>query len=120
MFDRDKPVKIVELAKRMIKLAGRTLGEDIEIKYTGLRPGEKLYEELLGQKEVTQPTMHKKIMIAKVQKYDFNKVVPAINHLVRKALDMDIESSVLTMKQMVPEYVSENSEFKRLDQLAVS
>lgn len=120
MFDMGKPVKIVDLAKRMIKLAGLTLGEDVEIKYTGLRPGEKLYEELLGQKEVTQPTRHKKIMIAKVQKYDFNKVVPAINQLVRKALDMDIESSVLTMKQMVPEYVSENSEFKRLDQLAVS
>ncbi|MDR2919860.1 MAG: polysaccharide biosynthesis protein [Tannerella sp.] len=120
MFDMGKPVKIADLAKRMIKLAGLTLGKDIEIKYTGLRPGEKLYEELLGQEETTQPTIHKKIMVAKVQQYDFNKVVPAINHLVRRALNMDIESSVLTMKQMVPEYVSENSEFKRFDhQLAI-
>ena len=120
MFDMGKPVKIADLAKRMIKLAGLTLGKDIEIKYTGLRPGEKLYEELLGQKETTQPTDHKKIMIAKVHQYDLKKVVPSINFLVKKALDMDIESSVLTMKQMVPEYVSENSEFQRLDQLAVS
>ena len=120
MFDMGKPVKIVDLAKRMIKLAGLTLGKDIDIKYTGLRPGEKLYEELLGQKEITQPTNHKKIMVAKVQQYELNEIVPAINLLVKKALNMDIESSVMTMKRMVPEYVSENSEFQRLDQLAVS
>ena len=115
IFDMGKSVKISDLAKNMIRLAGLIPGRDIEIKYTGLRPGEKLYEELLAKEENTLPTYHPKIMIAKVQQYDFETVSLRINKLVQLAEASDNMQIVSMMKQIVPEYKSHNSIFKVLD-----
>lgn len=115
IFDMGKSVKILNLAKRMIKISGLKLGTDIHLKYTGLRPGEKLYEELLTSKENTQPTYHKKIMIAKVRTYDFNNVNQHINDLIKMPfLNKDVEI-VGKMKEIVPEFVSQNSVYEALD-----
>ena len=115
IFDMGQPVKIVDLARKMIRLAGYKPDVDIEIAYTGLRPGEKLYEELLNIKESTQPTYHEKIMIAKVREYDFNHVDLEIAELLKYANLYKNYMVVSKMKEIVPEYVSKNSQYERLD-----
>ncbi len=114
MFDMGDSVKIVELAKKMITLSGLTLGKDIQIKFTGLRPGEKLYEELLADSENTLPTSHKQIMKAKVRDNDFDTVNNQINNLIA-SMSEDNKIIVQTMKHIVPEYISQNSIFEILD-----
>lgn len=112
VFDMGKPVRIADLAKRMIKMSG---AKDIEIKYTGLRDGEKLYEEVLNDKEVTLPTFHEKIKIAKVREYNYSDVCSTIEELITKApnlTDMDI---VARMKAIVPEFKSQHSKYEVLD-----
>lgn len=115
LFDMGQPVKIYDLASRMILLAGLRPGEDIKIVETGLRPGEKLYEELLNDEERTIPTGNKKIMIAKVRKYDFSEVSRQIDHLIELAYEGEIHEMVKTMKEIVPEYISNNSVFQAID-----
>lgn len=115
IFDMGKSVKIVDLAKNMIRLAGLVPGKDIEIKFIGLRPGEKLYEELLTKEENTIPTYHPKIMIAKVQRYNFEEVSLKISNLTQIANKVDSLHLVAKMKELVPEYRSHNSVFKVLD-----
>ncbi len=115
VFDMGEPVKIDDLAKEMIRLAGLKLEEDIEIKYTGLRPGEKLYEELLASKENTLPTYNEKIMIGKVRRHDYGVVKKNIDELL---FSLRIESDdllVTRMKELVPEYKSQNSKFEKID-----
>src|SRR5699024_3545699 len=106
---------IVDLAKRMIELAGYVPGVDIEIKYTGLRPGEKLYEEVLSTMENTIPTSNRKIKIAKVRKYEYGDVLHAFRDLERLAVSVDIHGTVLRMKEIVPEFISRNSPFEAID-----
>lgn len=115
IFDMGKPVKIYDLAKRMILLAGLKVDEDIKIVETGLRPGEKLYEELLNDKEKTLSTGNSKIMIAKVRKYDFDDVKNSINHLIELADKGEVHDMVLAMKEIVPEFISNNSVFQSID-----
>lgn len=115
VFDMGEPVKIDDLAKKMISLAGLQLGKDIEIKYVGLRPGEKLYEELLKDEENTLPTVHKKIFRAKVREYDMAEVDRELENLRVAALGMKKDDTVLAMKSIVPEYKSANSRYERLD-----
>ncbi|HMP91806.1 MAG TPA: polysaccharide biosynthesis protein, partial [Phnomibacter sp.] len=117
LFDMGEPVKIVDLARKMIKLAGFVPGKDIEIKFTGLRPGEKLYEELLNKKEEAIPTHHKKIVIAKVMEYDFYSVHKSIDHLLELSMKTNDEEVVRQMKRIVPEYKSNNSVYQRFDEL---
>ena len=112
IFDMGEPVKIVDLAKRMIRLSGRT---DIKIEFTGLRHGEKLYEELLNAKELTKPTYHEKIMIANVREYDYDDVRECIEQLVQESYTYDQMRIVAAMKDIVPEFVSKNSCFEELD-----
>lgn len=112
IFDMGKPVKIVDLAKRMISLSGRT---DVKIEFTGLRHGEKLYEELLNVKELTKPTYHKKIMIATVREYDYDEVKHRIQHLIDVSYTYDQMKVVAAMKELVPEFISKNSRFEELD-----
>ena len=112
VFDMGEPVKIADLAKRMIKLSGL---KNIEIKYTGLRPGEKLYEELLSTEENTKPSFHKKIRIAKVREYDYDSVREDIKELVGLSDSYDDMRIVAKMKEIVPEYKSNNSIFSQLD-----
>lgn len=115
VFDMGTPVKIADLARRMIELAGLTPGEDIEIKYTGLRPGEKLYEELLATKENTLPTNNAKIYCAQVREYDYNDISLVINPLITLAIKVEKLETVRYMKEIVPEFKSKNSEFEVLD-----
>lgn len=115
VFDMGEPVKIDDLAKKMISLAGLQLDKDIEIKYVGLRPGEKLYEELLKDEENTLPTVHKKIFRAKVREYDMAEVDRELENLRVAALGMKKDDTVLAMKSIVPEYKSANSRYERLD-----
>ncbi len=115
VFDMGDPVKIDDLAKEMIRLAGLKLGEDIEIKYTGLRPGEKLYEELLASKENTLPTHHKKIMIGKVRSHQYAMVNKKVAELLSALPHESSELLVGRMKELVPEYLSQNSCFAALD-----
>ena len=112
VFDMGKPVRIADLAKRMIKLSG---AENIEIKYTGLRAGEKLYEEVLSTTENTLPSFHEKIRIAEVREYDFNEVNRQINALISLSQTFDDMAIVQKMKEIVPEYVSNNSKYSVLD-----
>lgn len=112
IFDMGKPVKIVDLAKRMISLSGRT---DVKIEFTGLRHGEKLYEELLNVKELTKPTYHEKIMIATVREYDYDEVKERIQKLIDVSYTYDQMKIVAAMKDIVPEFVSKNSCFGALD-----
>ncbi|MHC2990338.1 polysaccharide biosynthesis protein [Pontibacter sp. HJ8] len=116
IFDMGQPVKIVDLAKKMIKLAGLTQN-DIGIVFSGLRPGEKLYEELLNQEELTIPTHHDKIKISKVRQYTYNKVVANINELLTLNKDGDETDVVKKMKHIVPEFKSKNSRFEELDSM---
>lgn len=112
IFDMGKPVKIVDLAKRMISLSGRT---DVKIEFTGLRHGEKLYEELLNVKELTKPTYHEKIMIANVREYDYDEVKERIQNLIDVSYTYDQMKIVAAMKDIVPEFISKNSCFEALD-----
>ena len=115
IFDMGKSVKIIDLAKKMIKLSGLNIGKDIQIKYTGLRPGEKLYEELLNDMENTMPTHHSKIMIAKVRKYDIGQVQDQFNDLLNLQKHHNNMDIVKKMKQIVPEFKSQNSVYEELD-----
>ena len=113
VFDMGKPVKIIDLAKRMIKLSG---AKNVKIEITGLRPGEKLYEEVLNELEGTKPTFHEKIRIAQVREYDYDQVCQDIDALVELSKQYDNMATVKKMKEIVPEYKSQNSEYEVLDQ----
>ncbi len=115
IFDMGESVKIVELAKKMIRLSGLELGKDIQINFTGLRPGEKLYEELLNNNENTQPTHHEKIMIASVREYEYDVVEQHIDELVKLFDTQNNLNIVRKMKEIVPEYTSNNSIYEELD-----
>lgn len=115
VFDMGHPIKILDLAKNMIRLAGYKPGEDIMITFTGLRPGEKLYEEVLNQKETTLPTSNNKIMIAKVREEDYQVVQKAIDHLINTSQGNKAMLTVSEMKAIVPEYKSKNSIYEQLD-----
>ncbi len=112
VFDMGAPVKIADLARRMIKLSG---ANNIDIKYTGLRDGEKLYEEVLNDQEITKPTFNKKIKIATVREYDFNKVKNMIDILIAESYKYDDMKTVTEMKKIVPEYKSNHSKYGVLD-----
>ena len=112
VFDMGNPVKIIDLAQRMIQLSG---AKDVQIKITGLRDGEKLYEEVLNEKENTQPTFHPKIKIAKVREYDYDEIVPSIDQLTELSVLVRIPEMVQLMKKIVPEFISRNSEFEKYD-----
>lgn len=116
VFDMGKSVKIVELAKKMIRLAGLVPNVDIQVAFSGLRPGEKLYEELLNDSENTMPTHHKKIMIGKVREYGYEKIEQQISVLVSLAKDNNNRKVVLEMKAIVPEFKSKNSKYEVLDE----
>lgn len=115
IFDMGDPVKIDDLARNMIRLAGLEPGKDIQIIYTGLRSGEKLYEELLAQQEITKPTSHPKIMVALVRKYDLRKISKEISELIALAERIDTLHVVKKMKELVPEFKSMNSIYAQLD-----
>ena len=115
VFDMGTPVKIADLARRMIELAGLIPGEDIEIKYTGLRPGEKLYEELLATKENTLPTENEKIYRAQVREYDYEDICTLMSPLIDLAIKVDKMGTVRMMKGIVPEFKSKNSVYEVLD-----
>ncbi|WP_278703785.1 UDP-N-acetylglucosamine 4,6-dehydratase family protein [Parabacteroides goldsteinii] len=117
VFDMGTPVKIVDLARRMIELAGLIPGEDIEIQYTGLRPGEKLYEELLATKENTLSTNNAKIYRAQVREYDYNDICSVMSPLIALAIKVDKMGTVQMMKGIVPEFKSKNSEYEVLDKV---
>lgn len=114
IFDMGESVKIYDLAVKMIKLSGLTLGKDINIEFTGLRPGEKLYEELLANKENTKQTTHEKIMIANIIRYPYDEVVNKVESLIRMQ-DEDPLQIVKKMKEIVPEFYSQNSTFAVLN-----
>lgn len=114
IFDMGKPVKILDLAKRMIRLSGM---KNIKVEFTGLRHGEKLYEELLSQSEHTKPTHHEKIMIANVREYEYEHVSKMVDMLIRTSYDYDEMRTVKKMKEIVPEFRSINSPFEAVDSL---
>jgi len=103
------------LAKRMIELAGFVPDVDIKIEYIGLRPGEKLYEELLNDKETTLQTEHDKITVATVRKYKFDHVVESIDQMIEFSQNVEIKDAVKAMKRLVPEFKSQNSPFSEFD-----
>ncbi len=115
VFDMGMPVKIADLAKKMIRLSGLEPGVDIQIEYTGLRPGEKLYEELLNDEELVKPTSHDKIMIANVREYDYDEMLPMYDKLFEYGRANQDYLVVRTMKEMVPEYKSQNSVYQKID-----
>jgi FlaA1/EpsC-like NDP-sugar epimerase len=115
-----KSVKIVELAKKMIRLSGLIPNQDVKIEFTGLRPGEKLYEELLNDLENTLPTHHHKIMVAKVMVYDFSTIGTQVTELVETACKYQDKEVVKQMKRLVPDYISNNSVYEELDQKAIA
>jgi FlaA1/EpsC-like NDP-sugar epimerase len=115
IFDMGKSTRIVDLAKKMVKLSGLTLGKDIQIVYSGLRPGEKIFEELLNDQENSLPTHHEKIMIGKVRTYDFNNVSKQITELIELYNSQENMVIVGKMKEIVPEFLSKNSIFESLD-----
>ena len=117
VFEMGEPVKIVDMATRMIELAGYQPGEDIKIEFTGLRPGEKLYEELLSTEENTLPTSNKKIKIAKVRHYKYKDILTSYTELETLARNAEVMNTVALMKQVVPEFISKNSRFEILDNL---
>lgn len=112
VFDMGKPVNIADMAQRMINLSG---AKNVEIKYTGLRAGEKLYEEMLNEKESTKPSFHDKIRIANVREYDYTEVSKQIDDLIEKSKLYDEMLTVKKMKEIVPEYKSNNSIYEKLD-----
>lgn len=115
IFDMGMPVKIADLAKKMIRLSGLEPGVDIQIEYTGLRPGEKLYEELLNNEELVKPTSHDKIMIANVREYEYDEMLPMYDKLFEYGKANQDYLVVRTMKEMVPEYKSQNSVYQQID-----
>ena len=115
IFDMGKSTRIVDLAKKMVKLSGLTLGKDIQIVYSGLRPGEKIFEELLNDQENSLPTHHEKIMIGKVRTYNFNEVSRNICELIELYNSQENMVIVAKMKEIVPEFLSKNSIFESLD-----
>jgi FlaA1/EpsC-like NDP-sugar epimerase len=115
IFDMGQSVRIADLARRMVQLSGLEMGKDAQIIYTGLRPGEKLYEELLTSEENTVPTHHKKIMIARVKEYDFEVIAKEVKGLISLFGTQDNDSIVRRMKEIVPEYISNNSVYEKLD-----
>lgn len=115
VFDMGQPMKIAELARKMIRMTGKEPGKDIQIVFTGLRPGEKLYEELLNNAENTLPTYHEKIMIAKVRSSDFTEVNERVNQLIASAQKHYLTPTVARMKELVPEFISKNSAYEELD-----
>lgn len=115
VFDMGQPVKILDLARNMIRLAGYTPEKDIQIVFTGLRPGEKLYEELLNQKETTLPTANDKIMVARVREFEFDAISPAIDQLIETSRSSKTFTTVSLMKKLVPEFISNNSIYEQLD-----
>lgn len=112
VFDMGEPVRIADLARRMIQLSG---AKDVEIKYTGLRDGEKLYEEVLNESENSLPSFHKKIRIAMVRSYEYTEAERQVEELVNIAAQYDDMKTVAKMKEIVPEYVSKNSKYEQLD-----
>ncbi len=117
IFDMGESVRILDVAKKMVKLSGLQLGKDIQISFTGLRPGEKLYEELLATTENTQATHHEKIMIAKVRAYDYDQVAQQLVNM-KQVLGMGDENRIVAkIKELVPEFVSNNSRFEELDKV---
>ena len=115
VFDMGQPVKIDTLARRMIQLSGKVPDRDIKIEYTGLRPGEKLYEEVLSTAENTEPTAHGRIRIAKVRTYDYEEALKATSELEDLSRNVNIPDMVKLMKQVVPEFISQNSRFSEYD-----
>ena len=115
VFEMGESVKIDNLARNMIQLSGLTIDKDIKIKYTGLRPGEKLYEEVLASTENTLPTKHERIRIAQVREYDYDFVHATINQLTELAIEVKIPEMVQLMKKTVPEFISKNSIFEEFD-----
>ena len=115
VFDMGASVKIAHLAKRMIKLAGFTPDKEIKIEYTGLRPGEKLYEEVLSNTENTLPTSHDRIRIAKVREYDYDDASKAADELETLSRAVNNPDMVRLMKRTVPEFKSKNSKFEEYD-----
>jgi FlaA1/EpsC-like NDP-sugar epimerase len=115
VFDMGQPVKIVDLARKMIRLAGKTPDVDVHIEFSGLRPGEKLYEELLNNAENTRPTYHDKIMIASVREYNYPEVKEQIEKMIASARKHYSMETVEQMKDLVPEFISNNSIFENLD-----
>ncbi|MBO4756529.1 MAG: polysaccharide biosynthesis protein, partial [Bacteroidales bacterium] len=112
VFDMGQPVKIADLAKRMIALSG---AKNVKIEYTGLRDGEKLYEEVLNELEGTKPTFHEKIRIAQVREYDYEEVEKEIDELVETSKLFNDMETVRKMKEIVPEYKSNNSVYEKID-----
>jgi len=115
VFDMGEPVKIVTLAERMIQLAGLEVGRDIKIEFTGLRPGEKLYEEVLATKENTIPTSHERIFVAKAREYPYSDACSVVSHLTAFAMKVTIPDMVRLMKKTVPEFKSKNSVYEQYD-----
>jgi len=115
VFDMGSPVKIVDLAKRMIELAGFVPDKDIKIEFIGLRPGEKLFEELLNDKETSVSTKHDKIKIANVRIYDFEMVTDAIKNMIQLSTRVEMKNTVKAMKKLVPEFISKNSIYEEID-----
>ena len=119
VFDMGESVKIDDLARRMIQLAGFTPDEDIKIEYSGLRPGEKLYEEVLSDHENTLPTNHSRIRIAKVREYVYDDASASVDELERLSREVEIPTMVKLMKSVVPEFLSKNSRFEEYDKAEV-
>lgn len=115
VFDMGTPVKIVSLAERMIQLAGLEVGRDIKIEFTGLRPGEKLYEEVLATKENTIPTSHERIFVAKAREYPYQDAAEVMTRLTELATIVEIPDMVCLMKSTVPEFKSKNSVYEKYD-----
>jgi FlaA1/EpsC-like NDP-sugar epimerase len=115
IFDMGKSVKILELAKKMIRLSGLIPNQDIAIEFSGLRPGEKLYEELLNDSENTLPTHHEKIMVAKTREYNFEAISQDIEKLIELSCQYYDRQVVVKMKEIVPEFKSKNSIYEDLD-----
>ena len=115
VFDMGEPVRIIDLAKRMIRLSGLEPYEDIDIKITGLRPGEKLYEELLNDTSTVLPTHHPKIMISTMPAGNFAEIKEKAEEIIRTATKQEDQKVVRMLKEMVPEFKSENSTFESLD-----
>ena len=112
IFDMGEPVRIADMAQKMIDLSG---AKDVKIKYTGLRDGEKLYEEVLSNHENTLPTNHSRIRIAKVREYDYADALAGADELERLSREVEIPTMVRLMKQIVPEFISKNSRFEEFD-----
>ena len=120
VFDMGKPIKIFDIAKKMIYLSGLNYPKEIDIKITGLRPGEKLYEELMANGENKMRTHHKKIMIAKLKDIDWNDTITNIEELSRENQFMTDYERVTLLKKIVPEYISNNSIHEKLDKISLS